>query len=971
MVNMMDRVSDSLWQLDSIHLAQGENRIGFWVRDQRGRDVEETLTLHLVDRTPPRFAHWGNASGDTVPSPNIGFYFRAADEYGIDTGFVRLFSGETLWARPTSGSDSAWLVDMSLGRGTNAFFVTIRDENGNDSTTTFTLVYNPDLKDVVAPDIEIKSPADSLVTRSDSVWVEVEAIDVSRIRWVRVDGDDAERVSDIWRKGVKLGYGPNWIRVQAADSSEQENIQADSVLVFWDTTVVDTTPPFIQIKKPADGSNTTTGDVACSGTADDYSGIDTVFLVVGSDTVGAGYDAASMHWSGSVRLSAAGQNRIFAVVRDRDEKPRYALDSVVVNFTPPSGADETPPRIELLSHTHPDTVTEARQRIRVKVTDVNPVTVAVNGESASKDTVADVYYHEIALAQGKNEVRVAAEDSIGNKRDTLFYLVYEDFPARVDSLVAKGSRRIRAYVSRKPGVVIEQYDLCYYSDAALKNLVRCWSWSSVDTVDISKKIEPGVTYYFFLRVHVEGVEGRANCNVVTANTVQLMPVKVTATPFLQASKPAVAVKWTPNASVGFQRYGVYYSTSPGVDTLSTLGSIIQEESRTADTITGLQFGATCYLRVFSWDPDTCVASQELKAKLASSLYGADSLIVRRILDTNGLSHIPVDSVSDSANGRIVVFKPENIDLKTLPGIVGELEMLDTLKIITIPNLASLPREIGNLDKVEGFALYQCPQLEHLPDEIGQMSGLRRIWISYLPIRELPNGICNSKSLTHLYLNRCSLKTFPDSIHLMTGLGTINAQNCRIDTLPNALGRIPNLHTLQLYNNELKSLPDTLFSMPGLHTLNVISNPLDTISPAIGKAKGLASLNISSCPIRVLPEEIDQTNLWSLVADYCLALTSLPGSMKNLSRLDRLFLRGCKALAPLSNTIGTIPALKHLKLPDIGLQTLPENFVNLNLSTCELKGNSLCRGNMSQNLQNWVDEEAPDWEDGQISGACND
>lgn len=77
-------------------------------------------------------------------------------------------------------------------------------------------------------------------------------------------------------------------------------------------------------------------------------------------------------------------------------------------------------------------------------------------------------------------------------------------------------------------------------------------------------------------------------------------------------------------------------------------------------------------------------------------YQTDILAVRAILDSNGLTSIKIDSVSDSAQGRIVKLTLYGKSLHVIPSVISNLSELDTLNL-NDNELTDLPLSIVSLN----------------------------------------------------------------------------------------------------------------------------------------------------------------------------------------------------------------------------------------------------------------------------------
>ena len=105
----------------------------------------------------------------------------------------------------------------------------------------------------------------------------------------------------------------------------------------------------------------------------------------------------------------------------------------------------------------------------------------------------------------------------------------------------------------------------------------------------------------------------------------------------------------------------------------------------------------------------------IAVSLRAQNYADDTTAVRTILNSNGLFSLPVDSVVDSAGGRIVTLRLSYRKLFTLPPEIGNLTGLTRLDISS-NDIAYLPDETGNLALLK-FLNIADNRLRTLPDAI--------------------------------------------------------------------------------------------------------------------------------------------------------------------------------------------------------------------------------------------------------------
>ena len=118
--------------------------------------------------------------------------------------------------------------------------------------------------------------------------------------------------------------------------------------------------------------------------------------------------------------------------------------------------------------------------------------------------------------------------------------------------------------------------------------------------------------------------------------------------------------------------------------------------------------------------DTNVVSKILSNDPVSTSYACDSLIVRAILDSNGLLGVPVNAVSFTSNGRIYQIDIEIRQFYQVPAIISGMVTLEDLEI-QYCQVAELPSTIGMMD-LDELELDSC-QLTTLPETFVNLDNL--------------------------------------------------------------------------------------------------------------------------------------------------------------------------------------------------------------------------------------------------------
>jgi hypothetical protein len=144
-------------------------------------------------------------------------------------------------------------------------------------------------------------------------------------------------------------------------------------------------------------------------------------------------------------------------------------------------------------------------------------------------------------------------------------------------------------------------------------------------------------------------------------------------------------------------------------------------------------------------------------------FWRDTVVVRRILDTNGLVTTPVSEVvSIGKYGRVFDLKLTNRSISILPPTVGELRLR---KLLLGSNaLDSLPDEIGRILSLKHLIL-QRNQLVYIPESIGNLTHLEHLDISGNKLTTLPQSIINLTNLIFLTVIHNRLHSVPPPIKI--------------------------------------------------------------------------------------------------------------------------------------------------------------------------------------------------------------
>ncbi len=141
-------------------------------------------------------------------------------------------------------------------------------------------------------------------------------------------------------------------------------------------------------------------------------------------------------------------------------------------------------------------------------------------------------------------------------------------------------------------------------------------------------------------------------------------------------------------------------------------------------------------------------------------FWKDTVIIRQILDTNGLYNVPVSDVVKRYHDRIFELILINRKITVLPDIIGDLRIKD-IKLIDNP-IETIPDELGKIYTLHRLTI-KGTLIETIPGTIGDLPNIRHLDLSNNEMNNLPDNITNLSMLKFLSVNNNRLKQAPRSI----------------------------------------------------------------------------------------------------------------------------------------------------------------------------------------------------------------
>ncbi|KAM1175793.1 hypothetical protein ACFX19_028746 [Malus domestica] len=258
-------------------------------------------------------------------------------------------------------------------------------------------------------------------------------------------------------------------------------------------------------------------------------------------------------------------------------------------------------------------------------------------------------------------------------------------------------------------------------------------------------------------------------------------------------------------------------------------------------------------------------------------------------------------------------------LKETPDFT-EAKNLEKLILGRCTSLYEVHPSISALEKLVLLDLSWCSKLKTFSSNIF-MKSLETLDLSFCSILEkFPEISEVMEKLSKLYLQGTAIKELPRSINNLTGLVTLNLEYCReLEILPNSIVQLKSLQFLNLSGcSKLKAFPENGGNMEGLRELRLDETSVEDLCPSIYSLENLESLSLKQCKkLHSLPSSIHMRSLQTLNLSGCsnldkfseipkvmnllelnldeTAISELPLSIKNFTRLVTLSLKDCRRL----------------------------------------------------------------------------
>ena len=313
---------DSLYSAMITGLVSSEwSTVLFIATDSAPAENRDTLLVTLMydpeatDENPPSITLVSPSTDTVIGESSLEVRVRVSDESGV----ARVTIGGVEADREDDNVFSATVSDLTGGVYQTLWIVaTDSAETAHTDSTSVQVKYDDDQ---TGPEFTLVTPdKDSVSTGSDSYTITVACTDPSGVTSVVADmGGESftgEHISgDRWDIGITgLAEGDyNEVIITATDGSLGENTETQKVYIKYDPMIEDETGPTITLISPSEDTTVAVDSCVITVRCTDQSGVASVGLVVGEDTISA-VEGSDHLFSGTVKNLAANVTTTVTVV---------------------------------------------------------------------------------------------------------------------------------------------------------------------------------------------------------------------------------------------------------------------------------------------------------------------------------------------------------------------------------------------------------------------------------------------------------------------------------------------------------------------------------------------------------------------------------------------------------------------------------------------------------------------------------
>ncbi|KAL5843306.1 hypothetical protein ACOSQ4_009264 [Xanthoceras sorbifolium] len=330
---------------------------------------------------------------------------------------------------------------------------------------------------------------------------------------------------------------------------------------------------------------------------------------------------------------------------------------------------------------------------------------------------------------------------------------------------------------------------------------------------------------------------------------------------------------------------------------------------------------------------TTIKDVQWSSQVFEKMCNLRTLIIKNVNEStpnlpNGLDYLPHE---------LRYLRWDSYPLEALPSSFNPVNLVELN--LSYSNIEQLWEGRKCVPKLKKLDLSYCQHLIRIPD-LSDIPSVESIQLACCTsLLEIHSSNQSRKNLHSLQLMGCeNLRSFPSNIHIESSHFHLSGF-ISLTKLPQILG---NIVYLELVGSGVEEVPSTIQSLSKLECLYMARcKRLKSISTSICKLKSLHLLDLSKCcKLESFPEILGTMDLKHLKLSGT-AIKELPASIKNLNRLEELYLCDCENLEKLPSSISNLRYLISLdlngcskleKLPP--LPKLPSGLRHLEAMNCK-------------------------------------
>jgi internalin A len=276
-------------------------------------------------------------------------------------------------------------------------------------------------------------------------------------------------------------------------------------------------------------------------------------------------------------------------------------------------------------------------------------------------------------------------------------------------------------------------------------------------------------------------------------------------------------------------------------------------------------------------------------------------------------------------GNRILQKVVSNDLTFLPNELANLTQLRKIDLSGIP-LEAFPDWITAYQSLEELIAVRI-NLEAIPDSLAQLQSLQQLYLNSNQISAIPDSLAQLQSLQQLDLSSNQISAIPDSLAQLQSLQQLNLSSNQISAIPDSLAQLQSLQQLNLSSNQISAIPDSLAQLQSLQQLNLSSNQISAIPDSLAQLQSLQQLNLSSNQISAIPDSLAQLQSLQQLNLNSNQISAIPDSFAQLQSLQQLYLNS-NQISAIPDSLAQLQSLQQLYLFNNQISAIPDSLAQL-------------------------------------------